>query len=45
MGAGILPVILHHIYPKYWDSQAWTNSVEPDQNVASDQGLHYLPLF
>ena len=34
--------------PKYWDRQAWANSVDPDQmpqNVASDQGLHCLPLI
>ena len=31
-----------------WDKQPWTNSVDPDQmpqNVASDQGLHFLPLI
>ena len=30
------------------DKQAWANSADPDgmpQNVASDQGLHYLPLI
>ena len=30
------------------DTQACANSVDPDrtpQNVASDQGLHYLPLI
>ena len=34
--------------PKYWDSQAWANSVDPDQmpqNAESDQGLHCLPLI
>ena len=34
--------------PKYWDRQAWANSVDPDQmpqNVASDQGLQCLPLI
>ena len=34
--------------PKYWDGQAWANSVDPDQmlqNAASDQGLHCLPLI
>ena len=33
--------------PKYWDRQAWANSVDPDQmphSAASDQGLHFLPL-
>ena len=33
--------------PKYWDRQAWANSVDPDQmpqNAASYQGLHCLPL-
>ena len=37
----------HRNNPKYWDRQAWTNSVDPDQtpqNAASDQGLHCLPL-
>ena len=32
--------------PKYWDRQAFANSVEPNQmqqNVASNQGLHCLP--
>ena len=32
---------------KYWDRQAWANSVDPNQTsqiVASDQGLQYLPL-
>ena len=32
---------------KYWDSQFWANSVDPDQmpqNAASDKGLHCLPL-
>ena len=32
----------------YLDRQAWANSVDPDetpQNVASHQGLHYLPLI
>ena len=31
-----------------WGRQAWANSVDPDQkqqNVASDQGLHCLPLL
>ena len=34
--------------PKYWDRQAFANSVDPDQlpqNVASDQGLHCLPYI
>ena len=33
---------------KYWDKQAFVNSVDPDltlQNVASDQGLHCLPYI
>ena len=37
----------YHIYPKYSDRQAWANSTDPDQtlqNVASDQGEHWLPL-
>ena len=37
----------YHNNPKYWDRQAWVNSVDPDQmpqNAASDQGLHRLPL-
>ena len=32
----------------YWDSYAFANNLEPDQmpqNVASDQGLHCLPLI
>ena len=32
----------------FWDRQAWVNSVDPDQklmNLASDQGLHCLPLI
>ena len=32
----------------YSDGQAWANSVDPDempQNVASDQGPHFLPLI
>ena len=32
----------------YSDSQAWANSVDPDempQNVVSHQGLHCLPLI
>ena len=36
----------YHICSKYWDRQAWANSVDPDQtpqNAASDQGLHCLP--
>ena len=35
------------IYPKYWDRQAWANSVDPDQTphfAASDLCLHCLPL-
>ena len=34
--------------PKYWGIQAWANSVDPDQmpqNVASDLGLHCLPII
>ena len=40
---------IHCIYrnnPKYWDRQAFANSIDPDQtlqNVPSDQGLQYLP--
>ena len=36
------------IYPSYWNWQAWTNSVDPDQmlhSAASDQGPHCLPLI
>ena len=32
----------------YLDRQAWANSVDPDemqQNAASHQGLHFLPLI
>ena len=38
----------YHNIPKYGDRQASSNSVDPDQmpqNVASDQGLHCLPLI
>ena len=38
----------YHIYPKYLDRQAKSNSVGPVemlQNSASDQGLYCLPLF
>ena len=38
----------YHDNLKYWDRQAWVNSVDPDQMpqiVASDQGLHCLPLI
>ena len=38
----------YHIYPVYSESQAGTICVDPDQmpqNVASDQGLHCLPLI
>ena len=37
--------------PKYWDRQAYANSVDQDQkqgnqgNAASDQGLHCLPII
>ena len=40
--------IEYSIYPKYSDRQAWANNVDPDQmphSVASDQGLHRLPLI
>ena len=36
----------YHNNPKYWNREAFANSVDPDQmpqNVASDQGLHCLP--
>ena len=32
----------------YWDRQAWSNSVDPDEtppNAESRQGLHWLPLI
>ena len=38
---------LYRNKPKYWDRQAYANSVDPDQtplNAASDQGLHCLLL-
>ena len=38
----------YHNDPKYWDTHAQANSVDPDQtlqNAASDQGLHCLPLI
>ena len=34
--------------PKYWDRQAFANSVDPDktmQSAASEQGLHCLPYI
>ena len=37
---------LYRSYPKYFDRQAWANSVDPDQtphNMVSDKGLHWLP--
>ena len=44
-----ITIILIYIYrnnPKYWNLQAFANSVDPDQmpqNAASDLGLHCLP--
>ena len=38
----------HHVYPKYLYRQAWAKRVDPDQmqqNAASDQALHSLPLI
>ena len=32
----------YHNNPKYWDRQAFANSVDPD-HVASDKNLHCLP--
>ena len=40
--------LLYRIYSDKWDSQACLNSVIPDQrlqNVASDQGLHWLQFI
>ena len=34
-----------HIYSVYSDRQILANSVDPDQNAASSQGLHCLPLI
>ena len=31
--------------PKYSNEQAQANRVDSDQNVASDQGIHCLPLI
>ena len=28
-----------------WDFQVWGNIVDPDQNAASQQGLHVLPFI
>ena len=36
--------ILYHIYCMYSDRQARVNSVDPDENIESHQGLHSLPL-
>ena len=33
------------IYPKYSNRQAWANSVDLNQNMASNQGLHGLLLI
>ena len=38
----------YYYNPKYWDKQAWANSVDPDQTpqkAAFNQGLHCLPLI
>ena len=38
----------YHNYPKYWNRHVWANGVDPDQmlqNLASDQGIHCLPLI
>ena len=38
----------YHNNPKYWGTHACANSADPDhmlQNLASDQGLHSLPLI
>ena len=43
-----LLVFTYYIYLKYTNRQVWASSVDPDQtplNVASDQGLHFLPLI
>ena len=39
---------MYHNNSKYWDKQAWANSVDPDQMpqiVVSDQDWHCLPLI
>ena len=44
----VLGHLWYHVYPKHSDPQSWVNSVDPDlmpQNVASNQGLHSLPLI
>ena len=33
-------LLFYRIYSKYIDRHAWINSVEPDQTLGSDQGLH-----
>ena len=41
-------VPIYIFYHKYPNRLAWANSIDPDhtaQNVASDQGLHYLTLI
>ena len=35
----------YHVYPKRLDRQASANCFDPDQNAASDQGLHSLPII
>ena len=38
----------YHINPKYWDRQAWADSVDPDQmlkNKASSQDLYCLQFI
>ena len=32
----------YHIYTNYYDKQPQANSVGPDQNAASDLGIHCL---
>ena len=42
-----MPHFLYHIYHMYFNWQAWSNSVDPDetpQNAATHQSLHCLPL-
>ena len=43
----MLHMCMYSMCSKYWDRQAWANSVDPDktsQNAPPDQGLHCLPI-
>ena len=38
-------MVMYRIYRMYNDRQAWANSIDPDENAASHQGLPCLPLI